>query len=125
MLKKNLGLIAGIFATLANVAIAQDDCFCDKALPLFAEDPRVTADFGMTAYITPQMVGLNESGECFIENTEGFFDEEPMASFYFKGIEYGQVMVYPREDFIGGIWMTMEELNLWAFEKCSPAQLSS
>ncbi len=110
--------LAGGFCLFAKVAVAQ--CPCDTDQPLFAEDPLVVADEGIVPFVTPDMVSINDAGRCFVDNLEGFFEEDPQATYFHAGDEYAQAQVYTRNDFSDSWLATLPELRDWALEICLP-----
>ncbi|MFN3187981.1 MAG: hypothetical protein ACK42D_00325 [Candidatus Paceibacteria bacterium] len=105
--------------------IAYADCYCDQSIPLFEKDPLVTADAGIVSYVTPDMVDINEAGECYVDNLDGFFEEETTATFFFGGDEYSQVQVFRANGLVRWWWATMAELNDWALTQCAQQRPTS
>lgn len=125
---KYLGAVTGfIFATLLSSAVMAEDmtvkCGCKHAerLPLFAKDPLVNIETGLTAYLTPGMVSCNEGDEPSIANWDAFFEGEPMDTFvHADGDEYGKILVYKFDEVEHGhsTWMDLEEVTQWVYQNC-------
>jgi hypothetical protein len=99
-------------------------CQCNRSLPLFASDPLLFADEGLVAYVSPDMVFVMETGECFVDNEEGFYEADALNTFFIGQEEYALVQVYNTE-FSNWYWADISELNQWALSLCDTHQLSA
>jgi hypothetical protein len=99
-------------------------CQCNRSLPLFASDPFLFADEGLIAYVNPEMVFVLETGECFVDNEEGFYEADVLDTFFIGHEEHALVQVF-NTDFSHWYWADIEELNQWAQTICDTHQLSA
>lgn len=63
------------FSFCACVAQAQNDCTTAKVR--WAEDPLIFEGEEIIPFFRPDMIKVNEAGECFINNTEGYEPGSP------------------------------------------------
>lgn len=68
-------LAALVLTSSAFAAQAENDC--TPAAVRWAEDPLVFEGEEIIPFFRPHMVSVNESGECFIDNTGGYEQGTP------------------------------------------------
>ncbi len=101
-------------------------CGCDAigaGNVVFLDDPLVSPEFGYTAFVYPDMVTINEAGECLVENEEAFSEGEPMATFVHGADIYGQILIFYNNEVRnpGGQFATLDEVEAWAESICYPS----